>query len=643
MNVAGQETVAAVPERYGFGRCQLDLTRRELRLDGQPVRLQPRIFDLLVHFVMRPGEALSKDTLIAAVWPSTAVTDSVLTTAIGKVRKAIGDDDETQPLLRTLHGVGYRFDASVQAMAQGHPQTPGGAADELPGDGRRRLPLPGLSTWSEPPPLRAAQTEFWRHQAQRARRLLLAGQSRSALEILERVHAQQPPDVAGIALRVRALRHRLRLDEARGLLSAVLARPAGVLAPEERAALLLEQAWLHDQHRDHAQAVSAVEEALRALSARPPDALWHETLAAQALLLWRAGQAAQGQQVARRVLALTEGGPPSAARVSALLLTSRQAAIDEAFDDALEIAREACLLARSGDLADAEGDALVWISYCAGMIGHADVSECFARLAMQACGRDGDLARVAEAQRQLIIALALQGRRNEAVQVWESLTADAEIMASAVAVLNLDITRFYVFWIQGRTDEALELLTRLLTEPASSVVKANVRRVHAMCHLSLGRAGPARAILADPLLADTPELLPALEAALALLEGRRGQAKQALDDLYRAPRASSLVVNAILSLAWLSLEDGDAERLAQLMPLVRSLSPSGPAVPLLLYRHAVQVAREGFDPVRWDALVRACPGLVNRHAWLLDEATVRAMLDGGRGPTMSELYGGAWF
>jgi TolB-like protein/DNA-binding winged helix-turn-helix (wHTH) protein len=127
---------------YDFGSFRLDGTRRELLLDGQAVDVQRKVFDLLLYLARNRDRAVTKDELIEAVWPGMVVTDSVLTRAIMKARKAVQDDAERQAVIRTLHGHGYRFVAEVEppaATAAPEPArvaTPAGAppaAASIPG------------------------------------------------------------------------------------------------------------------------------------------------------------------------------------------------------------------------------------------------------------------------------------------------------------------------------------------------------------------------------------------------------------------------------------------------------------------------------------------------------------------------------
>src|SRR5689334_4491624 len=96
---------------FSFGRAELDEQRRELRVDGRAVPLETKPYELLRVFLRHPGETLSKDELIEAVWPGRVVTEGVLAKCVTKLRGALGDDE--QQVVRTLHGYGYRFIAQL--------------------------------------------------------------------------------------------------------------------------------------------------------------------------------------------------------------------------------------------------------------------------------------------------------------------------------------------------------------------------------------------------------------------------------------------------------------------------------------------------------------------------------------------------
>jgi adenylate cyclase len=100
-----------------FENCVLDPVRRELSRNGASVKVEPRVFDLLIHLIANRHRIVGKDDLIAGVWKGRIVSDSALTYAINAARRAIGDDGKAQRLIRTSARWGYRFVGDVRIPA----------------------------------------------------------------------------------------------------------------------------------------------------------------------------------------------------------------------------------------------------------------------------------------------------------------------------------------------------------------------------------------------------------------------------------------------------------------------------------------------------------------------------------------------
>lgn len=84
-----------------------------LTRDGQTVKLEPRVMDLLVYLAGRPGRVLSREELEQAIWAGTVVGYDALTSAIIKLRKAFDDDSRHPWLIETVPKRGYRLIAPV--------------------------------------------------------------------------------------------------------------------------------------------------------------------------------------------------------------------------------------------------------------------------------------------------------------------------------------------------------------------------------------------------------------------------------------------------------------------------------------------------------------------------------------------------
>jgi pimeloyl-ACP methyl ester carboxylesterase/DNA-binding winged helix-turn-helix (wHTH) protein len=101
-----------------FGRCELDVERRELRRDGGSVHVEPQVFDLLVYLVARRDRVVGKEELLAALWSGRVISDATLASRINAARQAIGDSGQAQQLLRTVARRGFHFIAAVEEEGQ---------------------------------------------------------------------------------------------------------------------------------------------------------------------------------------------------------------------------------------------------------------------------------------------------------------------------------------------------------------------------------------------------------------------------------------------------------------------------------------------------------------------------------------------
>lgn len=95
-----------------------------LSSDGGPVRLEPRVMDVLVYLAAEPGEVVSKEDLLEAVWGGAYVEEGVLTQAIHSLRKALGDDARQPRFILTIPKRGYRLVASVSIESAGPVPVP---------------------------------------------------------------------------------------------------------------------------------------------------------------------------------------------------------------------------------------------------------------------------------------------------------------------------------------------------------------------------------------------------------------------------------------------------------------------------------------------------------------------------------------
>lgn len=102
---------------YRFGAFRLDRDEQSLRRGSDEVEIQRKALDLLFYLVDNRDRAVSKEEIQDAIWPRSVVTETALTRAIMKARKALGDDAQQQHWIKTVHGRGYRFVGGVSVLA----------------------------------------------------------------------------------------------------------------------------------------------------------------------------------------------------------------------------------------------------------------------------------------------------------------------------------------------------------------------------------------------------------------------------------------------------------------------------------------------------------------------------------------------
>tara|TARA_R110002072_G_scaffold1780_10_gene14847 strand:- start:73940 stop:76534 length:2595 start_codon:yes stop_codon:yes gene_type:complete len=98
---------------YLINEFELDIELQELRCEGKSVSIQKKVFELLTFLIENRNTALTKDQIQDAVWPGTIVSETAITRAILKARRALNDDAAEQKLIKTVHGHGYRFVGEV--------------------------------------------------------------------------------------------------------------------------------------------------------------------------------------------------------------------------------------------------------------------------------------------------------------------------------------------------------------------------------------------------------------------------------------------------------------------------------------------------------------------------------------------------
>src|SRR5512136_2941725 len=85
----------------------------------QRTPIEPKVIEVLAYLAEYPGEVLSKEQIIRAVWPDTFVSDEVLRYSISELRKAFHDDAKNPVIIQTIARRGYRLIARVSTGSAG--------------------------------------------------------------------------------------------------------------------------------------------------------------------------------------------------------------------------------------------------------------------------------------------------------------------------------------------------------------------------------------------------------------------------------------------------------------------------------------------------------------------------------------------
>jgi Tol biopolymer transport system component/DNA-binding winged helix-turn-helix (wHTH) protein len=99
---------------YEFGPFRVDAGQRLLFREGRPVPLAPKVVETLLALVERGGLLVTKDELMARLWPDAFVEESNLTQNVFLLRKALGEGADGTRYIETVPRRGYRFTGEIR-------------------------------------------------------------------------------------------------------------------------------------------------------------------------------------------------------------------------------------------------------------------------------------------------------------------------------------------------------------------------------------------------------------------------------------------------------------------------------------------------------------------------------------------------
>ena len=104
-----------------FDDCTLDTDRFQVERGGGAVSLTPQTAKILDILIRNRDRVVTKDELVAAVWDDRIITDATLSTALKETRQVVGDTGRAQRVIRTVHGHGFQFVATIKAAPSAQP------------------------------------------------------------------------------------------------------------------------------------------------------------------------------------------------------------------------------------------------------------------------------------------------------------------------------------------------------------------------------------------------------------------------------------------------------------------------------------------------------------------------------------------
>jgi DNA-binding winged helix-turn-helix (wHTH) protein/predicted ATPase len=106
-------TEVGLEKRIVFDPFSLDLANECLWKGSHAIKLRPKAFAVLGYLLGHPGQLVTKEELLNAVWSGTFVGEAVLKVAIRQIRESLGDDPTSPRFIETAHRRGYRFIGSI--------------------------------------------------------------------------------------------------------------------------------------------------------------------------------------------------------------------------------------------------------------------------------------------------------------------------------------------------------------------------------------------------------------------------------------------------------------------------------------------------------------------------------------------------
>ena len=107
----------SVPIAYKFGCFCLRPSEKQLLREGEPVSLEPKVYDTLFILLESQGRLVEKSEFLSRLWPGNFVEEVGLAHAISQLRKALRDGTNGTSFIETVPKRGYRFSVPIEVVS----------------------------------------------------------------------------------------------------------------------------------------------------------------------------------------------------------------------------------------------------------------------------------------------------------------------------------------------------------------------------------------------------------------------------------------------------------------------------------------------------------------------------------------------
>ena len=139
MPVGTELSTAPGKERLRVGGWTVEPALNQLSAEGKTVKIEPKAMAVLLYLAERPGQVVSREALLSAIWSGVVVGDDALTQVVVKLRKALGDVPEEPAYIQTISKGGYRLVAPVVRSAENPSAQVRPDVGPLRAEGKRRF------------------------------------------------------------------------------------------------------------------------------------------------------------------------------------------------------------------------------------------------------------------------------------------------------------------------------------------------------------------------------------------------------------------------------------------------------------------------------------------------------------------------